>query len=234
MPRHRTYVEGACAHCGRLYRARADTRQRYCSTACAQSSQRHPDVPCRRCGASVRATRSLQAAGKGKYCGRTCYLGDPEQRFWGYVDKVTAAPCWRWTGPSIQGGYGRFSFDGTATLAHRASWTINRGPIPPGQVVRHRCPGGGNPWCVNPDHLAVGTHADNAQDVFRDGRHWSQTGEWHPKQRVRPASVVGEMRELVVILPRTLYRRLAGRAKTQGQSLQDLGLAALIAADHAE
>jgi hypothetical protein len=154
-------------------------------------------------------------------------------RFWDYVERAAEpGACWRWTGPSIDLGYGRFAFHGKATLAHRASWIINRGPIPTGQFVLHRCPGGGNPSCVNPDHLAIGTYDDNIKDMFDHGRHWSQTGAWHPKQRLRPEGLVGEMREIVIILPKRLYRQLVNRSKTEGRSLQDIGLDALTAAAH--
>ena len=78
--------------------------------------------------------------------------------------------CWLWLG-SVQGksgaGHGRLKWHGQTTLAHRLSWEIYRGPIPPGMLVCHTCDMGG---CVNPDHLFIGIHADNHADRNRKGR----------------------------------------------------------------
>jgi hypothetical protein len=170
------------------------------------------------------------ALGKGLYCSRACRFGTGEDRFWNFVERSPDPDsCWRWTGTKVSRAqeYGRFTWDGRPRLAHHVSWLIHYGPIPDGQVVRHRCPGGGNPWCVNPDHLAVGTYQDNMRDMFEQGRHWSQTGAWSPKQRARPDGLTGDMREIVVIVPRTLQRRLQALAKERGCSLQELAYGAL-------
>lgn len=60
--------------------------------------------------------------------------------------------------------------------AHRASWIFNKGEIPDGLGVLHHCD---NPPCTNPDHLFVGTEADNAFDRDRKNRRNALKGEAH-------------------------------------------------------
>lgn len=89
-------------------------------------------------------------------------------RFWRRVDK--SGNCWLWTGSRTQAGYGRFQTGGKGGpyhLAHRFSCELVHGPIPEGAVVMHTCD---NPSCVNPAHLALGTHKDNTADMIAKGR----------------------------------------------------------------
>lgn len=67
--------------------------------------------------------------------------------------------CWEWKGVKRPDGYGAvFIGHGRTTSAHRYSWELFIGPIPPGLVIDHLC---GNRWCVRPSHLTVTTQRDN-------------------------------------------------------------------------
>lgn len=80
---------------------------------------------------------------------------------------VTDAGCWEWQGHRNEHGYGRVSVGGRRMYAHRLAYLATHFVIPEGLVVMHRCD---NPPCVNPDHLAIGTYADNTADMIAKGR----------------------------------------------------------------
>lgn len=98
------------------------------------------------------------------------------ERLWARTDR-TSSPhgCWIVDGAALpHSGHVQINrkSEGLPVIrAHRLAWELLRGPIPAGLNVLHNCPGGDNPRCVNPDHLYLGTQADNIHDSIRKGRY---------------------------------------------------------------
>lgn len=100
----------------------------------------------------------------------------PQIRFWRHVDKngpvpqhrPNLGPCWVWTGSKSGRGYGRFGVTWKrGEYSHRYSWQLAHGQAPGPYFVCHHCD---NPPCVNPEHLFLGDHAANAEDMVAKGR----------------------------------------------------------------
>ena len=80
---------------------------------------------------------------------------------------VTDTNCWEWRGAKSPAGYGVLRHAGPTVSATRSVWSLANGPVPDGMVVRHKCD---NPPCVNPDHLEIGTPAQNSRDMVERNR----------------------------------------------------------------
>lgn len=111
------------------------------------------------------------------------------ERFNQYFNKTDG--CWNWTGSVSVGGYGKFWLENNTIPAHRASFILHKGQNPDGKMVLHTCD---NPRCVNPDHLVLGTHHDNARHMKERGRFL--VGEQNSRSKI----TVEEARNIIRML----------------------------------
>lgn len=120
--------------------------------------------------------------------------------------------CWLWTGSRTSDGYGGIRVCGKSVGAHRVAYELFVAPIPDGLHVLHRCD---TPNCVRPEHLFLGTHADNMSDMATKGRANPITGERHHSAKLT-VDMVREVRRLhgAGVSIHELARRLPVRRKS--------------------
>jgi hypothetical protein len=106
-----------------------------------------------------------------------------------YTEPEPNTGCWLWTGSIDSHGYGHLNLTGhRLRRAHRLAWESKHGHIQRGLSVLHRCD---ERSCVNPDHLWLGTHADNMRDMIAKGRarQVGHKGSENPQSRLTNAAV---------------------------------------------
>lgn len=147
-----------CEQCGKGYEIKDRTREymqnrKYCSHKCRGAANKGTESPNR-----FRVHKPII------------------DRLLSKAIRTSEEGCWLWVGVKNKDGYGyiRGSHRLPITLAHRASYQVFKGEIPDGYCVCHTCD---NPSCINPNHLWIGTKAENNKDKVNKGRaHWQRNG----------------------------------------------------------
>ena len=134
--------------------------------------------------------------------------------------------CWLWVRPQTTTGYGTLRSHKTLVRAHRVSWAVFNGRSPRDLCICHSCD---TPLCVNPDHLFIGTRADNNRDMAAKGRRanappknprrgesasWSVLTEaqviWIRKQRRGGLATCEYLGKILGISRKTIFNASAG------------------------
>ena len=127
---------------------------------------------------------------------------------------VPEAGCWLWNGAAGNHGYGVVSLGrvGLKESAHRFFYQLHKGPIAPGLCVCHKCD---TPGCVNPDHLFLGTNADNMADRRAKGRY---NGTWNSRAMLTDAQI----REIRATPSNVSNKELAARYGVRRRTIWDI------------
>lgn len=137
-----------------------------------------------------------------------------EGRFWMNVRK--GDDCWLWHGGKDRDGYGVFKAEHAGALtrkAHRFSYMLHHGPIADKLEVCHTCD---TPACVRPDHLFLGTTAQNQADKMAKGRHVARFGA------DRPQAILTEDQAKAILTDPRPHSQIAAEYGVHAQTISSL------------
>lgn len=125
---------------------------------------------CKRCSKPFEVRKGREYY---KFCSRECLRPPPLVRLMSKVVKDEKG-CWNFMGALREkNGYPQFKLNRQVISAHVASWMLHRGARNR-LLVLHKCIK--NKRCINPDHLYLGTHQDNSNDMVAQGHQRDQWG----------------------------------------------------------
>lgn len=155
-----------------------------CHNARMRKWQKEHPESCKK--AWTKGNRKRCEGRKCKWCGQNYKISTSQKgcslkcRFELNVDRKDTG-CWHWKKKDVgRMGYGVISIGGKNIPAHRFSYEFYKGKLSNDLFVLHTCD---NPICVNPDHLYVGNHQDNMNDMNSRGR--GNKNRWHYRKYSR-------------------------------------------------
>jgi hypothetical protein len=194
VPRQSTKVERTCQQCHKIFfvvpSAVKFGRGNYCSTACRDEARKiQIECICQQCKKKFRVDPNVVKRGSGKFCSNPCRGKsqelDMKETVKRHLGETTSTGCILWNGSVHANGYGMIKKDKRSPRrAHRVVWELTHGPIPDGLMVCHHCD---NRRCVNLEHLFLGTHQDNMDDMIAKGR--NAVGERCPQAKLTEEKV---------------------------------------------
>ena len=123
--------------------------------------------------------------------------------------------CHEWIGSLDASGYGEIGIAYKTEKAHRVSWTLAKGRIPDGLAVLHHCD---NRKFCNPEHLFLGTRADNVADMIGKKRQAVGRRRWNAKlsdeavRYIRNSELSGRtLAEMHAVSPATISEVRTGK-----------------------
>lgn len=147
---------------------------------------------CLECGTMYRRGQTqIKPWLRSQFCSPECKNARANGLVWNRARSNTnAGGCWLWPFGKDADGYGQTVHLGRNVRAHRVSWLRHRGDTG-GLQVLHKCD---VPSCVNPDHLFLGTQADNMRD--RDAKGRTAMGERGGGSKLTVSGVLEIRREI--------------------------------------
>lgn len=219
-------------------RKRIQYKSWYCSYVCKGQHQKQVNDSkreekfCIQCGTQISLREKsgnlpkIKNWNKRMYCSRACTntgralaRAQGDEHFWSNVAIGDRDQCWPWRGIFFSkimpaGAYGRYNNVAYKTRrAHRVAYIKSNGPIGDDVVVRHDCD---NPACCNPNHLKIGTHQDNSNDMAERRRFRP------PARDLRPGTITKLAKLEAIWGDYVNMRRLNGGKRIQNGQYEEL------------